>query len=170
MSGQRQDYILRQIDLLRQFVKRVMLKRPDPELDEALLLAMHLQEKLFPLPPAEFLRLDLGAQIARLRSNESRAAGNARCTAYAALLAETARLYEHKGEPDLAAGARQMGLYAAVSVVLDDRSDAEANLLARELLLQLDAKSLYPPVVALLDRLDQKESSAATTSSDQSPA
>src|SRR5689334_10930334 len=64
MSGQRQDYILRQIDLLRQFVKRVVHKRPDPELDEALLLAMHLQEKLFPLPPAEFLRLDLAAQIA----------------------------------------------------------------------------------------------------------
>ena len=154
MSGQRQDYILRQIDLLRQFVKRVVHKRPDPELDEALLLAFHLQEKLFPLPPAEFLRLELAAQIARLRSNESRADGNARCTAYAALLAETARLYAHKGEPDLAAGARQMGLYAAASVMLDDPAAAEASLLARELLRQLDAKSLYPPVVALLEQLE----------------
>lgn len=168
MSGQRQDYILRQIDLLRQFVKRAVHKRPDAELDEALLLAMHLQEKLFPLPPAEFLRLDLAAQIACLRRNESRAGGNARCTAYAALLAETARLYDHKGEPDLAAGARQMGLYAAVSVVLDNRTESEANLLARELLLQLDVKSLYPPVVALLAQLDEVEKSAAALSRDQS--
>ena len=153
MSSQRQDYILRQIDLLRQFVKRVVQKRPDPELDEALLLAMHLQEKLFPLPPAEFLQLELPEQIAQLRRNESRAGGNARCTAYAALLAETARLYEHKGAPDLAAGARQMGLYAALSVALDDPADSEANLLSRELLVQLDARSLHPPVIALLEQL-----------------
>ena len=62
MANQRSDYILQQIDLLRQFVKRVVGKRPDPELDEALLLAMHLQEKLFPVPPAQFLRLELAEQ------------------------------------------------------------------------------------------------------------
>lgn len=153
MAGQRQDYILRQIDLLRQFVKRVVGKRPDPELDEALLLALHLQEKLFPLPPVEFLQLELSEQIAQLRRNESRSAGNARCVAYAALLAETAKLYEHKGAPDLAAGARQMALYAALSVAIDDPADAEANLLARETLVQLDPQSLHPPVIALLEQL-----------------
>jgi hypothetical protein len=153
VSSQRQDYIMRQIDLLRQFVKRVVQQRPDPELDEALLLAFHLQEKLFPLPPAEFLRLELAEQIAMLRRNESRADGNARCVNYAALLAETAQLYEHKGEPDFAAGARQMGLYAALSVVVDDTANTEANLLARELLVRLDAKSLQPPVIALLEQL-----------------
>ncbi len=150
MSSQRQDYILRQIDLLRQFVKRLLLKRPDPELDEALLLALHLQEKLFPLPPAQFLRLELPAQIELLRRNESVAAGNENCRAYAALLAETARLYEHKGQPDLAAGARQMGLYAALSVVIADANDGEATALARELLAAVDVQALHPPVVALL--------------------
>ncbi|MEJ1974633.1 MAG: hypothetical protein WDM96_19985 [Lacunisphaera sp.] len=128
-------------------------KKSDPELDEALLLALHLQEKLFPSPPAEFLRLDLAEQIAQLRRNESRAAGNAKCRSYAVLLAETARLYEHKGAPDLAAGARQMGLYAALSVAIDDPADAEANLVARETLTQLDVHSLQPPVIALLEQL-----------------
>ncbi|MES1168610.1 MAG: hypothetical protein ABUL61_05525 [Oleiharenicola lentus] len=150
MSSQRQDYILRQIDLLRQLVRRLMLKRPDPELDEALLLALHLQEKLFPIPPAEFLRLDLPAQIELLRRNEPVAAGNENCRAYAALLAETARIYEHKGQPDLAAGARQMGLYAALSVVLGDANDGEATALARELLAAVDVQTLHPPVVELL--------------------
>ncbi len=153
MSSQKQDYILRQIDLLRQFVKRVVGKRPDPELDEALLLAMHLQEKLFPVPPAEFLRLELAEQIVQLRRGESRASGNAKCRLYAQLLAETAKLYDHKGQPELAAGARQMGLYAALSVAIDDPADAEANLVARETLIQLDAHSLLPPVVALLEQL-----------------
>jgi hypothetical protein len=153
MSTQRQDYILRQIDLLRQFVKRLLLKRPDPELDEALLLALHLQEKLFPIPPAEFLRLDLAAQIELLRRNEPVAAGNENCRAYAALLAETARIYEHKGQPDLAAGARQMGLYAALSAALADASDGEANALARDLLAAIDVQTLHPPVIALLQQV-----------------
>jgi hypothetical protein len=153
VSGQRQDYILRQIDLLRQFVKRVLLKRPDPELDEALLLTLHLQEKLFPVPPAEFLRLELAEQIAQLRQGESRAEGNVKCRTYALLLVETARLYEHKGHPDFAAGARQMALFAALSVALDDPADGEANLVSRELLAQLDPLSLQAPVIALLEQL-----------------
>jgi hypothetical protein len=84
------------------------------------------------------------------------------------LLAETARLYEHKGQPDFAAGARQMGLYAAVSVAVDDPSDMEANLLARELLLQLDALSLHPPVIALLEQLRPEGSPAAPLSGQSS--
>jgi len=152
VSGQRQDYILRQIDLLRQFVKRIVGKRPDPELEEALLQAFHLQEKLFPIPPAQFLVLELPDQIALLRRNESRTAGNDNCRAYAALLAETARLYEHKGHADLAAGARQMGLYAALSVVLDEPSDTETGELARVLLASLDVKTLHAPVISLLEQ------------------
>jgi len=158
VSSQQQDYILRQIDLLRQFVKRVVQKRPDPELDEALLLALHLQEKLFPLPPAEFLRLELPEQIAQLRRNESRADANAKCVAYAALLAETARLYAHKGEPDFAAGARQMALYAALNVAVDDATNAEANQLVPELLGQLDVHTLHPPVMELLKQLGESAS------------
>jgi len=153
VSTQRQDYILRQIDLLRQFVKRIVGKRPDPELEEALLLAFHLQEKLFPIPPVQFLQLELSAQVELLRRHESPAIGNENCRAYAALLAETARLYEHKGQPDLAAGARQMGLYAALSVVLADSADGEASALARELLAAIDVQTLHPPVIALLEQL-----------------
>jgi hypothetical protein len=70
MSVQRQDYILRQIDLLRQLAVRLTNRRSDLELEEALLLSFHLQEKLLPRPPAEFLQLDLAAQIEALRRNE----------------------------------------------------------------------------------------------------
>lgn len=157
MSGQKQDYILRQVDLFRQFVRRVLRKEPDRELDEALLQAMHLQEKLFPLPPTEFLALDLAEQVARLRQNETRETGNAKCRTYAELLAETARLYVHRGAGEHADGARQMSLYAAVSVVLDDPADDAAIALARELLGQLDLTALHPPVKALLDRLGDVE-------------
>lgn len=154
MSSRKEDYILQQIDLLRQFVKRVVQKKAtDPELDEALLLALHLQEKLFPRPPAEFLQLDMATQIAELRRHESRAAGDEKCLGYAALLAETALLYDHKGLPHLAAGARQLALYAALSVAVEDPADTEGRGLARVLLARLDIPTLHAPVRELLDRL-----------------
>lgn len=150
MASQRQDYILRQIDLLRQFVARLAGKRPDLELEEALLLSFHLQEKLFPLPPAEFLRLALPDQIAALRRSESPADARDKCLAYASLLAETAVLYDYKGRDELAAGARQMALYAALDLALENRSDPAAAALIDRLVAVLDLSGLHAPVAALL--------------------
>lgn len=150
MASLRQDYILRQIDLLRQFVARLARKREDQELEEALLLSFHLQEKLFPLPPVEFLRLELPEQIAALRRNEPAAAAREKCLAYASLLAETAVLYEYKGRDDLAAGARQMALYAALNLALENRADPVSSTLVSRLITGLDPAGLHAPVAELL--------------------
>lgn len=153
MSSQRQDYLLRQIELLRQFVARAIRKKPDQELEEALLLAFHLQEKLFPVPPAEFLQLELPEQIAALKRNESPGDGLEKCRSYAALLAETATLYQHKGLPDFAAGARQMSLYAALNVLEESPDDTATRDLARGLLERLDRETLQAPVLELLENV-----------------
>jgi hypothetical protein len=150
MAGIRQDYILRQLDLLRQFIARLASRRNERELEEALLLSFHLQEKLFPLPPTEFLRLDLADQIAALSRNETPAAAREKCLSYATLLAETATLYDHKARGDLADGARQMALYAALHATLDTRDDSAAVGLIEQLTGQLDPETLHAPVAALL--------------------
>ncbi|AOS45159.1 hypothetical protein Verru16b_02235 [Lacunisphaera limnophila] len=150
MSIQRQDYVLRQIALLRQFIARLASQRTDRELEEALLLSFHLQEKLLPLPPAEFLRLDLDAQITALRHLEPPAAARDKCLSYAGLLAETAELYDLKGRDDLAAGARQMALYASLVVALEHPADASAIALINRLTAALDPAELHAPVAELL--------------------
>lgn len=150
MSIQRQDYILRQIELLRQFVARLARKRSDLELEEALLLSFHLQGKLFPLPPAEFLRLDLAAQIEALRRHEAPAVAREKCLAYATLLAETATLYDFKSRDDLAAGARQMALYAALCASLENRDDPAPRELIESLAARIDPDELHAPVAELL--------------------
>lgn len=160
MAIQRQDYLMRQIDLLRQFVARLIGKRKDHELEEALLLSFHLQEKLFPLPPGEFLRLTLPDQIAALRRNEPSAVADEKCLAYASLLAETAVLYEFKGREDLAAGARQMALYAALGLALENRSDPALLELIGRLLAGLDPASLHAPVAGLLAEFGRSAPSA----------
>jgi hypothetical protein len=164
MAGQRQDYILRQIELLRQFVARLASSGGKRELEEALLLSFHLQEKLFPLPPAQFLQLELAAQVEALRAHENAAAGRENCLTYARLLAETASLYDLKGRNDLADGARQMALYAALCVALDEAPEPAANDLIVDLLPHLDPETFHAPVAELLEeyrrRVDDKPSGA----------
>ena len=151
MSIQRQDYILRQIDLLRQFVARLTDRRTDREIEEALLLSFHLQEKLLPLPPGEFLQLDLAMQMEALRLNESPAAAREKILAYAMLLSETAGVYAVKGRIELAEGARQMALYAALNVALESPVPSPiADDLIDTLATQLDPAELHAPVAELL--------------------
>ena len=151
MAGQKKDYLLNQIDLLRQFVARLLDKREPGGLDQALQLAFHLQEKLFPLPPAEFLQLEVSQQIAALKANESKASGHEKCLTYAQLLKETATLYQLRGRDDLAAGARQLALHVALSVALDRPASPEpVYTLVDELNASVDHENLHPPVQELL--------------------
>ncbi len=151
MAGQRQDYILREIELLRQFVARLARDRNPAGLDEALRLSFSLQEKLFPLPAAEFLVLPVDEQIAALRAGESSAGGQEKCLTYARLLRETASLYEYRGRADLAAGARQLALQVALSAALEESAVAAAATLVRDLLPLVDPGQLHPPVRGRLD-------------------
>ena len=152
MPAQRQDYILTQIELLRRFVARLTNKREQAGLDEALQLAFHLQEKLFPVPPTEFLRLEVAEQISALCAGESKSAGHEKCLTYAALLKETAQLYQFRGRDDLAAGARQLALHVALSIALDQPESPErSHALVDELSREVDPANLHPPVMELLE-------------------
>jgi hypothetical protein len=151
MPGQRQDYILTQIELLRRFVARLANKREKAGLDEALQLAFNLQEKLFPVPPPEFLRLEVGQQIEALKNGESKSAGEEKCLTYAQLLKETATLYQFRGRDDLAAGARQLALHVALWIAMDQpASPAPIHALIDDLSAGVDRENLHPPVLELL--------------------
>lgn len=156
MPAQRQDYILNQIELLRRFIARLANKREQAGLDEALQLAFHLQEKLFPIPPAGFLKLEVSEQIAALNKGESVATGHAKSLTYAQLLKETATLYEIRGREDLAAGARQLALHVALAIALDQPSAPEpVHALVDELNATVDHETLHPPVLELLEAYQQ---------------
>lgn len=152
MPSQRRDYILQQIDLLRQFVARVARSKESAGLDDMLQLSFSVQEKLFGRPPAEFLRLEVSEQVAALMAGESKSAGHEKCLTYAALLQETAALYEFRGRDDLAFGARQLGLHVALTIATDQPEKPEAvRALIDELLPTKMLDDLHPPVKALLE-------------------
>jgi hypothetical protein len=155
MAGQRQDYILRHIELLRKAVARLINAGKDArreESDEALQLAMHLQEKLFTMPAAQFLQQPVDGQIASLLAGESKGSGQAKCLAYAELLRETARIYQHRDREDLTAGAHQLALHVALHVALNEPADpAAVRALVTDLLAAIDPLDLLPPVREQLD-------------------
>jgi alkylation response protein AidB-like acyl-CoA dehydrogenase len=150
MPGQRRDYLMHQIDLLRQFVARLVDGHANAGLEDMLQLAFSLQEKLFGRPPAEFLALEVSAQIASLRAGETDAVGREKCLTYARLLQHTAALYDHRGRSDLGAGARQLALHVSLAVGLENRADLETAELIESLAGTLDPTELHPPVAELL--------------------
>ena len=157
MPGQREDYLLRQLEILRHLVARLVGHREPAGIEAALQLAYDLQEKLFGMPAADFLRQDVGAQVATLARHESRTAGQEKILTYAGLLQETARVHAFRGHDDLAVGARQLALHVALHVALDAPAPPAAAALVRELRDALGTEELYPPVRAMLEVFAQQD-------------
>lgn len=157
MSAVRRDYLLQQIDLLRQFLARVLKTGDQTDFEAALQLVIHLQEKLFPLPPAEFLQLDVDAQVAALQHGESPARGLEKGLLYAELLQNMGSLYAFRGRPELATGARQLALYVALLLALErtPESAVAARDMVEKLVPLLDPAELHPPVRELLARFGE---------------
>ena len=161
MATQQQDYLLRQIEMIGRLVARlrrkgkILAEEDRTELNETLLLALHLQEKNFGMPAEKFLGLSADEQIAALRHGESTASGHERCLTYATLLKETAELYAYRDNEDLALGARPLAFYVALWVALDQPAGtATAQPLVRELLAALNGADLPPPTRELLEQFE----------------
>lgn len=153
MANARQDYLLRQMELLRQFVARLVNDHRPAEVEQALQLSLSLQEKLMPRPAAEFLQLDAAAQFSALSRHESPEDAAEKCLTFSELLVHTASLYELRGRDDLALGARQLALHIATLAALEHHDEvARQNVgLLRQL---VPVEALHPPVRELLRRVD----------------
>lgn len=154
MPAQEDDFILLQIEILGRIIARLMGRRDPGEEEFALLQVFDLQEKLFGMPAATFLKLSPADQVAALVRGESKAIGRERCRSYVVLLMDTASLYQLRGEGDLAFGARQLALYVALLAVSGEPDDPAADLV-RKLQALMAGSPLSPPIQGLLDEFEQ---------------
>ncbi|MBW7893897.1 MAG: hypothetical protein H3C27_02185 [Opitutaceae bacterium] len=151
----RQDYILRLIGELRQFVAAVLGSGDPARAGEALHAILHAQQRLFQVPTAQFLGLTLDQQLDLLGRAEAPAHAVEKAATYAATLIEAARVYDATHRDDLAAGSRQLAL--AVLLTAAQRWPGQRDQLAAEvaqLRTALPAESLHPPVRELLRTWD----------------
>jgi hypothetical protein len=64
--SEEQDYLLRMLDELRQFVARVVRLRDAGSMEEALLAVVRAREQLFGRPASEFAQLPVDEQLGLL--------------------------------------------------------------------------------------------------------
>jgi hypothetical protein len=152
MPGQRDDYVLRLIDELRQFVAQLMKLNNASRLDEALMAAVSAQEKLFARPAADFMARPVDEQIRILKTGESEDTGRTKCLAYAAILEEAGLVYRAKSQEDFANGAFEMALYVMLSVALESPEGPGLHADVARLLGRVGPDKLHAIVSNMLDR------------------
>ena len=158
MPGERQDYLLRLIEQLRQFVAQALVLRQGGKLDAALMELVHAQEKLFVRPAAEFRHLPMVDQLRLLTLGESPGMGREKCIAYATILEQAGLVFQGKNQDSLAISAFQLALHVLLLVAreagavtpelrsgitrLQERVPAEElNAPTRELLARYEGRS-----------------------------
>jgi|UniRef100_UPI00404B4AF7 hypothetical protein len=115
---QRQDYILRMIGELQQFVRGAIGTGGPSGAKEALHAVMHAQQQLFQRPVAEVIALALTEQIELLGQGYTPEVAAEKVATYAAILEEGALVYDAMERTDLAFSSRQLALSALLTAAI----------------------------------------------------
>ena len=156
MPGERQDYLLRLIEQLRQLVAGALALRQAGKLDEALLALVHAQEKLFVRPAVAFRHLPLAGQLPMLRLGESAETGREKCVAYAAILEQAGLVYQGKNQDAIAASAFQLALHVLLLVASEPGTvTSEVRHSIAALRERVSTEELNAPTRELLARYEE---------------
>jgi hypothetical protein len=155
---QRQDYILRLLEELNQFLAEVARFRRVGSYDAALLTLLQAQERLFARPAEQFMALPVAEQVRLLAVDESAANARDKCVAYATLLAVAGHIYQARDQPALAHGAYQLASHVILMALQQFSPPASLDDRARitELVGQLPPDDLNAEVRTWLIELDGK--------------
>jgi len=157
MAG-REDYFLRQIAMLRQLLAQVVKLRNAGQTEQATVVLMQAQEKLFNLPPTEVSALSLDEQLRLLQSNVSAAEAREKQMGYALLLKEAGLCYSDRDRPDVAEGAFKTALHIVLRLAAAEETAPEAELLglSRDLLARVSPELMDEPMKELLAEVSER--------------
>jgi len=148
----RDDYILRFVELLAKAIAQATKLRQDGKLDQALIVLVAAQERLFARPTAEFATLPLDEQLRLLTISEAPPAARTKCLGYGSLLREAGLIYQARGRPELAASAFELALEITLTVAVRANAvDAELAASVEELLPRIPPEQLHEPTKELLE-------------------
>ena len=153
MANEEQDYLLKMLQELRQFVSQVAKTGDTSGANEALLAVVHAREKLFGKPTSEFGRLPVAEQLAWLAAGESPAAARSKCLTYAAMLKSAGLIYQVQNDDQLATSAYQLSLYIVLILAVQTQASYdELRSEIHDLKSKIPDEALNPPVQELLLR------------------
>ena len=140
---ERQDYLLRLLDELKQFLAEVARFRRAGSHDAALLTLLQAQERLFARPAEQFMALPVEQQVHLLAVDEPAATAREKCLAYATLVIEAGQIYQAKTQSALAHGAYQLAMQVILLAPREPLSAGDHARLAA-LLGQIPPAELLP--------------------------
>ena len=111
---QRQDYVERMLEELRQSLAEVERYLEAGSPDAALLILLQAQERLFVRPAQDFMTRPVAEQVHLLALGEPADHARDKCLTYATLLTEAGRTYRAKRQPELAQGAYGLALHVSL--------------------------------------------------------
>ena len=151
----RQDYIMRLISELGQFVRAAITSGEPGKEAEALQAVIHAQRQLFQESPEVALARSLDEQIDHLTRGETPADAAERVIVYSEILEQEARIYDHVGKESLALSSRVLGLSALLTAVVR-WPEQRANLAPKidRFREQVTAEKLSPPSQELLEHYE----------------
>lgn len=115
---QRQNYIMRLISELGQFVRGAVASGEPGKVVEALQAVLHAQRQLFQESPEIALSRSLDEQIDHLSRGETPEGAAERVGDYSEILEQAARIYDHVGKESLAQSSRILGLGALLTAAV----------------------------------------------------
>ena len=149
-----EDYILRHIALLRQFLAQAVGLRSAGRPEQALVVILQAQEKLFARPAAAVAALSIDDQLRLLGQGEPPDLARASQLGYASLLREAGLACLARDHPAQATGAFQLALHVTLTVALEDPAGDGQHLPAlAELLSRIPLEELNPVVREMLGRI-----------------
>ena len=152
----RDDYILRYLDLIRQFLTQAIKLRDKGSPEQALQILLQGQEKLFARPAPEFIGLSLDEQLRLLTIGETAENSRAKRLAYAMLLREAGNIYRERDRSDLAESAFQLALHVLLTVTIETPAESSPQIESiRELVSQIPPEQLQAPVKEMLQLLGE---------------
>jgi hypothetical protein len=151
MAG-REDYFLRHVAMLRQLLAQALKLRSAGQTEQATIVLMQAQEKLFGRPPGEVMELGLDEQMRLLETGVSPAEARERQMGYALLLKEAGLCYADRDRPEVAAGAFKTALHIVLRLAASGGPAPEAELLelSRDLLARVPPELIDEPMKELL--------------------
>lgn len=148
----REDYIVRHIQMVGQFIAQMLKARGAGREDQAIQLGVQAVERLFGVGMDELAACPMDEQCERLAAGYSRAEGRERQFAYALLLKELGVSYRNGPDPEIALVPWKAALWICLRLLTEsgDGSDDGVLQLAREMLASIPPGAIDAPLRAAL--------------------
>jgi hypothetical protein len=145
------DYIERTIAMLRRMLAQLVGMRAAGKHEQAMVILLQAQERLFGRPLSEVAALPLDGQLGILATGFSAAQARERYVCYALLLREAGISYRERDQGDLAGSAFKAALYVLLRAALTDSGEDEPLVeLIRSTLASAPVEQVDAPIIRLL--------------------